>query len=284
MNNEISLSAITGAFESGPVVQLKELKNDRIKFSLSNVDLSVANCLRRTMIADVPTMAIDLVEIETNTTVLTDEFIAHRLGLIPLTSPNVDKNFAYTRECNCSDYCNLCSVELNLNVRCTEDRTMEVTSRELISQNPDIVPVVIDDQDPGIIIAKMRKGQELKLKCIAKKGTGKEHAKWSPVCGVGFDYDPYNKLKHTTYWIEDDEKTEWPLSENAEEEQPPVEGEPFDYNAVPNKFYFKFETTGSMEAKDIVLSSLNILQEKLDELRNELKKEQSINQGQDQMY
>ncbi|ORX45150.1 hypothetical protein BCR36DRAFT_585770 [Piromyces finnis] len=282
--NDISLSAITGAFDPGPTVQLKELESDHIKFSLSNVDLSVANGIRRAMIADVPTMAIDLVEIETNTTVLTDEFIAHRLGLIPLTSTDVDKNFAYSRECNCSDYCNLCSVELNLNVKCTENRTMEVTSNDLISQNPDIVPVITDKDDRGIIIAKMRQGQELKLKCIAKKGTGKEHAKWSPVCGVGFDYDPYNKLKHTTYWVEDDEKAEWPLTENSNEEPPPVEGEPFDYNAVPNKFYYRFETTGSMEAKDIVLSSLDILQNKLDELRNELRKEQSMNQQQDQMY
>jgi len=281
--NDISLSAI-GAFDSGPIVQLKELESDHIKFSLSNVDLSVANGIRRAMIADVPTMAIDLVEIETNTTVLTDEFIAHRLGLIPLTSTDVDKNFVYTRECNCTNYCSECSVELNLNVKCTEDRTMEVTSRALISQNPDIRPVITDENDPGIIIAKMRKEQELKLKCIAKKGTGKEHAKWSPVCGVGFDYDPYNKLKHTTYWVEDDEKSEWPLTENAAEEQPPIEGEPFDYKAVPNKFYFKFETTGSMVAKDIVLSSLNILQNKLTELKDELLKEQNINQEQDQMY
>jgi len=281
--NDISLSAITGAFESGPVVQLKELTSDHIKFNLSNVDLSVANGIRRAMIADVPTMAIDLVEIETNTTVLTDEFIAHRLGLIPLTSANV-KEFSYTRECNCDNYCPNCSVELNLSVKCTEDRTREVTSTELISQNPNVKPVLVDDQDPGIIIAKMRKGQELKLKCIAKKGTGKEHAKWSPVCGVGFDYDPYNKLRHTTYWVEDDEKTEWPLTENASEEPEPVEGEPFDYNAVPNKFYYKFETTGSMEAKEVVLSSLDILQAKLDELRNELKQEQNMNESQNPMY
>lgn len=42
-------------------------------------------------------VAIDMVEIETNTTVLPDEFIAHRLGMIPLVSANCDEAIRYTR-------------------------------------------------------------------------------------------------------------------------------------------------------------------------------------------
>ncbi len=79
-----------------PQIEILELKEDSISFLLTKTDTSVANALRRIMIAEVPTMAIDLVEFENNTSVLHDEFLAHRLGLIPLTSATCDK-FNYTR-------------------------------------------------------------------------------------------------------------------------------------------------------------------------------------------
>lgn len=70
---------------------------------------------------------------------------------------------------------------------------------------------------------------------------------------MSFEYDPHNKLRHTSYWYESDAKAEWPLSENAKEEEPPREDEPFDYMAKPNKFYMEVETDGSMGPQEVVM-------------------------------
>lgn len=184
-----------------------------VDFELQNVDLAFANSIRRTILAEVPTMAIDLVEIEANTSVLPDEFICHRLGLIPLVSKNVD-DVVYSRDCDCDQYCDLCSVTLTLHARCTGDEIMKVYARDLVVDNMRANqwvgnPVITDPEGLGTVICKLRKGQELRMKCIAKKGIAKEHAKWAPTAAVGFEYDPYNKLRHTDLWYEEDPVAEW---------------------------------------------------------------------------
>lgn len=118
-----------------PSVEIIDLKDDFMEFMLSDTDASVANALRRTIIADIPTLAIDLVEIENNTSVLTDEFLAHRLGLIPLVSSKVD-DFQDNRECTmCAKSCHYCSVEFRLAVTCTDDTPLDVTSKHLFTQD-----------------------------------------------------------------------------------------------------------------------------------------------------
>jgi hypothetical protein len=102
-----------------PKVEILELKDDYIKFVLSNTDASIANSLRRVMMAEVPTMAIDMVEIHENTSVLADEFLSHRLGLIPLISTSVN-TYANPRECDCIGSCERCSVNFTLNSRIPE--------------------------------------------------------------------------------------------------------------------------------------------------------------------
>jgi len=67
-----------------PKIEILSIAPHAISFILSETDTSMANALRRIMIAEVPTLAIDLVEYSENSSVLNDEYIAHRLGLIPI--------------------------------------------------------------------------------------------------------------------------------------------------------------------------------------------------------
>ncbi|EEB95765.1 hypothetical protein MPER_05213, partial [Moniliophthora perniciosa FA553] len=175
-------------------------------------------------------------------------------------------------DCTCTSYCPYCSITLLLNVSCPDAVTMDITSNHLEVQTD--IDVGLDE--PGeelskrtpdfghpvgknklgaqpVLICKIRKGQELKLKCVAKKGIAKEHAKWSPCSAVAFEYDPYNKLRHTSYWFETDERAEWPVSENGREEEPPRDDEIFNYNAKPRKFYFDVETDGSLGPQEVVM-------------------------------
>lgn len=72
-----------------------------MRFKLWDTDVSVANALRRIMMAEVPTVAIDLVEFEANSSVMLDEVIAHRLGLLPLSSSGAIA-MLFPGECPCS--------------------------------------------------------------------------------------------------------------------------------------------------------------------------------------
>ena len=173
-----------------PKVRLIKINSEVCKFQLTDTDPDIANALRRVMIAEVPTVAIDLVEIEVNTTVLNDEFIAHRLGLIPLVSDVVEQMISpFEGDGNFQE------IDFHLDVHCTSDDTQNITSqdlrREINPEYPELESIrPVDDGQRGILIVKMRKGQELKLKAKARKGIGKDHAKWSPVATARFKYVP----------------------------------------------------------------------------------------------
>ena len=151
-----------------PDIEILSLNASTIKFMLKNCDISVANALWRTMISNVPTIAIDLVYINVNTSCLHDEFLAHRLGLIPLVSDIVDKMEFYW-DCVCKPYCEKCSIELNLRVKALDDGTLDVTTNHIktIRDDETVKPVQYKNKDGEpehpLLLLKLRKGQEIDI-------------------------------------------------------------------------------------------------------------------------
>jgi DNA-directed RNA polymerase II subunit RPB3 len=277
-----------------PDIEIVRLEDDYIEFYLINADLSFANSFRRMMIAEVPTMAIDMVNIKANTSPLFDEFISHRLGLIPLNSTDVNR-YQYSRDCTCNTPCESCSVQFYLKVKCDSDY-MEVTTDHIkpVSKEITVMPVKYAGEDP-ILIAKLKKNQELDFHMIARKGIGKEHSKWSPVSSVIMQHEPEIKFLDRSngidkltlnqkrdfvkscptkvYRLDETKKTveiENPLNcTYCEECLITLDGFGLDKNKAieiapkKNRFLFKVESTGSMKADQIVLDAFRELKMKL---------------------
>ena len=106
-NPDLPLSVPTTTDGSELRLKVSDLNKEHIAFVLDGVDLAyappspplllyltarrLANSLRRTIISSIETLAIDQVQIEENSSVLPDEMIAHRLGLVPLISEGMEK-------------------------------------------------------------------------------------------------------------------------------------------------------------------------------------------------
>jgi DNA-directed RNA polymerase subunit D len=155
-------------------VGVDEKSNERIVVRFSNIPRQYVNSLRRLAISEVPTLAIDDVVVLENSSVMHDEAVAHRLGLVPLrTDPG---RFVMPPECDCKSTlgCSKCRVLLVLDAEANE-KTMVVTSGELVSEDEMVKPVSKDI--PIIVLAP---NQKLKFEAYARLGIGKDHAKWQP--------------------------------------------------------------------------------------------------------
>ena len=161
-----------------------------IRFIITDTSPAFANALRRTIINYVPTIAIEEVIMVENNTAMFDEYIAHRLGLIPLNSDIDDLNMQSECDvCNGAG-CNACTVTLTLTQETDLNTTMTITSGELIPSDHRVYPIVED-----VPIMKMGPDQRLILEAIARLGNGKEHSKWQPATSVGFQYMPTIELR-----------------------------------------------------------------------------------------
>lgn len=150
------------------------------RFYLTDSWPAFANSIRREMISGVPTLAIEDVRIYDNTSVLFDEMLVHRLGLIPLKtdlSTHVPKE-----ECSCQGAgCPTCTATYTLSV----EGPRTVYSNDLIPQDSTSGPI-----HENIPLVKLNKDQKVVVEARAHLSTGKNHAKWQATTACGYKNYP----------------------------------------------------------------------------------------------
>ena len=235
------------------------------KYLVKGVTPAFMNAIRRTIINNVPCLAVDEVTFYVNDSVIFDEMLANRLGLLPIKTDVKAYKLGDT-------------VKLILE----KNGPGDVTSKDIKCTDPKIEIV-----DKNIIITKLGKDENIKLEMTAKMSVGSEHARFQPAivsfnevpkinndgshknikeliaampkgtiedkAGKLFLLDPYNIKTHNQF-------------ENILEKF----GVSIEY--AKDEFILTLETTGQLSAKEVINSALSQLNEKLEELSKEIKK------------
>jgi DNA-directed RNA polymerase subunit D len=145
----------------------------KMSIKLKGVPLQYANALRRICLNGIPIFAIDTIDIIENSSVLPDEGLAHRLGLIPIKTDLGRFNEPAKCDCESETGCSNCKVMLVLDSGAA-DGPKTIFTDELTSEDDSIKPV--SDKIP---IVQLATGQRVKMECYARLGRGREHAKWN---------------------------------------------------------------------------------------------------------
>ena len=263
-------------------MEIRVLENNKeqgkLSFILKDSNPVFANTLRRLMVGEVPTMAIEDIDFLKNNSILYDEMIAHRLGLIPLKTDL--KSYNLPDKCKCEGKgCNRCQLKMVLK---NTKGSGTVYASEIKSKDPAVKPVYGD-----MPVVKLLKGQTLELEATAILGRGKHHAKWSP-CHAYYKYRPiieitgevknpdavievdHNnifEIKDRKLVINKDKVLDCDLSLDFSEIDKAVK-----VTSSDTDFIFYVESFGQLSCKETVVKAVEILDEQLDEFVEELKK------------
>ena len=184
--------------------------DEKVSVKIKGVPRQYANALRRICLNGVPIYAVESIDVLENSSVLADEGVAHRVGLIPLKT-----ELSASKDGNEND-----KIMLTLDSGIL-DETRTILSGDLKSQDGNVVPTSND-----IPIVTLAPGQSIKFEAYARLGKGTEHARWNSA-----------NVATLTETEKDDEKV------------------------------LTVETTGALDPKHIILSSVEQLSSKLSEFK-----------------
>ena len=191
-------------------LEITNENDEKVSVKIKGVPLQYANALRRICLNGVPIYAVESIDVLENSSVLADEGVAHRVGLIPLKT-----DLSASKDGNEND-----KIMLTLDSGIA-DETRTIMSGELKSQDESVVPTSND-----IPIVTLAPGQSIKFEAYARLGKGTEHARWNSA-----------NVATLTETEKDDERV------------------------------LTVESTGALNPKHIILSSVEQLSSKLSEFK-----------------
>jgi DNA-directed RNA polymerase subunit D len=231
------------------------------RFLVRGVTPAFANGVRRAMIADVPTLSIDEVRVIENSSVMFDEMIALRFGLVPLTTPD--------------DYGVGETVTLALDV----EGPGTAYSGDLVSSDDQVKPA---DENIPIIDLKDPEGSEtpqrLEVEADAVMDRGREHAKHQGGVAVGYrhlqrvevvgDADEFgDDDPHILRGVIEEDGELVPTEEFDHDLTNRYPGKDVEVHDVPNAFVFSVETDGSLSVDELVTQAVDTLSGRATELK-----------------
>ena len=289
------------------MVKTKIIKenDEKISILLSDADRAFVNAIRRTLISDTPKMAIDTVRFEMGTIEqdgevwetngpLPDEVVAQRLAMIPI--PTKHDEFHFQDSCpSCAELvvedrgCPLCTMIYTCKAFGSEGgRTVTAGDMSFLGAGGSI-----SEKYHSIPITKLSRGQMIEFYATAIMGRGREHAKWSPVCGTAFSPRQVgvlnNKTKAKILWglkltitakdfdsngrLEDIDKVAQLVEDlhhvGAGTEESMEFKDAITLEDVPGEFILSFETDGSMTPRVAFQKAVQELSGRFGELKED---------------
>jgi len=177
-------------------INVVKMNKTDMEFDLIGFDPALANAFRRILLAEIPSMAIEKVHIYQNTSIMQDEVLSHRLGLIPLKAD--PRLFSWKEKTSDDEGTENDTLEFELKIKCSRRPGADPNSSEpddaylnhrALTEHVKWVPKggqasIVSDPgpvEPDILINKLRPGHEMDIRMFAVKGIGRDHAKFSPV-------------------------------------------------------------------------------------------------------
>ncbi|EMP24469.1 DNA-directed RNA polymerases I and III subunit RPAC1 [Chelonia mydas] len=164
-----------------------------LEFDMVGIDAAIANAFRRILLAEVPTMAVEKVFVYNNTSIVQDEILAHRLGLVPIRAD--PRLFEYKNQGD-EEGTEIDTLQFQLKIKCSRnpcavkessDPNELYINHKVYSKDITWVPLgnqadLFPDADlrpvhDDILIAQLRPGQEIDVLMHCVKGIGKKVAR-----------------------------------------------------------------------------------------------------------